>query len=387
MADLIYALDNEGKLVHIDSVPNGLACQCTCPGCGAALVAKNNGETMTSHFAHYFGTDCPTAHESLLHMMAKEIIASEKKIMLPSYGTVFEGCLQHFDDVEVEKRNDVKSLQPDLCGIVRKKDGTESRLWIEIKVTHAIGHEKRLVIQKEGISCMEVDLGSFRDLTTTMETLRHFLTSDKEHREWTNNPILEKRQRETAEKKREYAEKMSTLQRQRILNSNDSNLSQEDTIKNEKQNYLQQHSDQWIQSSTKCLTCQYHSTRQAIFEEIKRRHLSPWLRDALSCNLKWLERDEIRKMLVFRGCYVFCYQDFLQLIPTESPDIHGRVVPDREIRQNKNIIPFLLNTVPDIMACQGIRCQHQCASFPSAGTGYDIACNMPKIVGKHRRKR
>lgn len=37
---LTYAISPKGKLVHVDSVPNGLLCGCTCPKCNSELVAK-----------------------------------------------------------------------------------------------------------------------------------------------------------------------------------------------------------------------------------------------------------------------------------------------------------------------------------------------------------
>ena len=41
---LAYAFNVDRKLVHIDSVKNGLECNCTCPGCNESLVAKNDGK-------------------------------------------------------------------------------------------------------------------------------------------------------------------------------------------------------------------------------------------------------------------------------------------------------------------------------------------------------
>ena len=43
-AYLTYAVGEKGYLVHIDSVPNGEACGCTCPECGSKLIAKNKGQ-------------------------------------------------------------------------------------------------------------------------------------------------------------------------------------------------------------------------------------------------------------------------------------------------------------------------------------------------------
>ena len=40
---LTYALNKDGDLVHIDSVPNGNKCACFCPHCKSELCAKNGG--------------------------------------------------------------------------------------------------------------------------------------------------------------------------------------------------------------------------------------------------------------------------------------------------------------------------------------------------------
>jgi len=47
---LIYALNNEGRLVNImdPSVENGDNCKCFCPHCKTKLCAKNKGTKNTS---------------------------------------------------------------------------------------------------------------------------------------------------------------------------------------------------------------------------------------------------------------------------------------------------------------------------------------------------
>ena len=47
-----YAQGPDGRIVHVDSVPNGKDCGCRCPACGKGLVAKNAGKVKRSHFAH-----------------------------------------------------------------------------------------------------------------------------------------------------------------------------------------------------------------------------------------------------------------------------------------------------------------------------------------------
>lgn len=74
---LTYALDSpnsSGKLVNIDEVENGNACNCFCPACHEPLIAKNNGEIREHHFAHKSGTECEHAYESMLILSAEKMI-------------------------------------------------------------------------------------------------------------------------------------------------------------------------------------------------------------------------------------------------------------------------------------------------------------------------
>lgn len=71
-AYLTYALNQDGALVHIDSVPKGNKCGCFCPVCKKPLRAKNAGQIREHHFAHQPGIDCPTAFETVLHLLAKD---------------------------------------------------------------------------------------------------------------------------------------------------------------------------------------------------------------------------------------------------------------------------------------------------------------------------
>lgn len=380
MPQLVYALDKDNSLVHVDNVPNGLMCQCTCPCCGEVLIAKNNGDTKESHFAHYYGTECEGAHETELHLLAKEIIAEEKKVMLPPYGNVFDGGQQTFDFVEVEQGDEKTYLRPDLCGIVRKADGTESRLWIEIKVTHAIGADKRKLILNNGISCLEINLNSFMEETVSKSALRSFLLDSMENHEWTNNPTLEGRQRKQALKKREIARMLRENLHEK---DNHDGLGCDDEQRKE---YLTKNPSHCIVPSSRCMTCKHHTVRIAIMEEVRRRHLPSWLKEALGCDLRFLSKENISTTVCFDRCYQIRYEGYAKLLPESSPDIYGMPISEREIRQNQQIIPFLLNAVPDIIASHTFRCNHNKYSFPSVPGKYDIACDCDRVVNKYRKK-
>ena len=100
-AYLTYALNKDGDLVHIDSVPNGKDCACFCPHCKSELCAKNGGSgtKMVHHFAHVSGADCVGAIESALHKMAKDVIEFE--------GTILESMTNAMFRVELENGHEI----------------------------------------------------------------------------------------------------------------------------------------------------------------------------------------------------------------------------------------------------------------------------------------
>lgn len=387
MVELLYALNEEGRMMHVNEVPNGISCRCYCPDCSAPLVAKNNGETIAPHFAHASGTVCSGAHESELHLLAKEIISTEKALMLPRYGNVYKGGVVTFDTVEVEERNDLASLQPDLCGVVHnKKTGNDSRLWIEIMVTHAIGPEKRDLIRKNDIACIEINLMQFMDRQVTREELRDFILKEQAMREWTNNPILEKQRLAVSASSRDYAARKDDESKSSLLKSM-SSYELEEYYKGEQKAYLDEHKDCCILESKSCYTCKHHTTRQSFFEEAKRLHLPAWIKEPLSSNLLYWTHDSVKSTVEHRKSYVINYDTYLRNLPTSSPDVLGRTVSPREIKQNEQVLYFLMNTLPAIIASEGLKCKHNIQSFSTSSYKYKIACNMPKVVNKHRRKK
>lgn len=387
MAELLYALNAEGRMMHVNEVPNGISCRCCCPCCSAPLVAKNNGETIAPHFAHASGTVCNGAHESELHLLAKEIISTEKALMLPRYGNVYKGGVVTFDAVEVEERNDIASLQPDLCGVVHnKKTGNDSRLWIEIMVTHAIGPEKRGLIRKNDIACVEINLMQFMDRQVTREELRDFILKEQAMREWTNNPILEKQRLAVSASSRDYAAKKDDDSKSSLLKCM-STYELEEHYKDEQKAFLDEHKDCCILESKNCFTCKHHTTRQAFLEEAKRLHLPAWIKEPLSSNLLYWTYDSVKSTVEHRKSYVINYDTYLRNLPTSSLDVLGRTVSPREIKQNEQVLYFLMNTLPAIIASEGLKCKHNVQSFATSSYKYKIACNMPKVVNKHRRKK
>lgn len=144
---LTYGKDSNGRLVHVDDVLSGLACDCTCPGCGASLIARK-GEKNQHHFAHANGADCSSARMTALHMLAQQIIQDERKIRTPWFKDYYEdpSKLIFFESVLLEQRFKTAEInrRPDCVGIIKKGD-IEYKVWIEIKVKHAIDEEKKRI--------------------------------------------------------------------------------------------------------------------------------------------------------------------------------------------------------------------------------------------------
>ena len=120
---LTYGKNQDGRLVHVDDVPSGLACDCTCPECGAQLIARK-GEKRQNHFAHANGADCAGARMTALHMLAQQIIQDERKIRTPWFKDYNEdpSKLICFESVLLEQRFKTAEInrRPDCVGIIKE---------------------------------------------------------------------------------------------------------------------------------------------------------------------------------------------------------------------------------------------------------------------------
>lgn len=82
-ARLVYGWDPEkGKLFHISEARRGLACGLVCPHCKAGLVAHLKDDLKAAHFAHH-GPACGGGPETALHILCKEIIRDELRLIIP----------------------------------------------------------------------------------------------------------------------------------------------------------------------------------------------------------------------------------------------------------------------------------------------------------------
>ena len=166
---LQYGLRN-GCLIHISDIlkeERGLKCRCKCPACGVDLQAKLGNGGRQPHFSHSnSGCSYASAHQTILHMLAKDIINEELEIKLPAITVPFreiklckdnptyleylydvEETLEYqsarsvkFDSAELENR--ISSVVPD---VTLYKNGKVCL--IEIAVTHFVDDKKEEKIE------------------------------------------------------------------------------------------------------------------------------------------------------------------------------------------------------------------------------------------------
>ena len=162
---LSFGLRN-GELIHISTVPSGLACECYCANCGTKLIARK-GEKNAHCFAHYHAEECKYAIETALHLAAKKVLEEANQIALPKLiiqeqvsrqshtkkgeATVCEQHMAHITNVVPEKR--LGSIIPDIIAYI-----DDSPIIIELAVTHFVDNDKKNKISELGISCIEIDL-------------------------------------------------------------------------------------------------------------------------------------------------------------------------------------------------------------------------------------
>lgn len=184
---LTYALDAENKLVHINSVPNGTSCNCTCPYCHKELIAKNGGTIRDHHFAHLSNQECKGAYESALHLLAKDIIEKEGGIMLPdTEEQYFPKGFVKLKNVEIEKWDEELNIRPDAQGLL--PDGR--RLLIEFLVSHKVKGEKYETITSKNLLCLEIDI-KYEELDRN--ALTEYLTQDVDGRKWIKKEDFKKK--------------------------------------------------------------------------------------------------------------------------------------------------------------------------------------------------
>ena len=170
-----YAINTENRLMFIDDVPNGLECNCICPGCKEKLIAKNNGKIRDHHFAHSNNNECVSGYQTMIHLLAKAIIMNKR--IIPGFAP--NNKFLEASEIACEVRLEEYNIIPDLLAfapvpINYQYIGFVQKLIpfiIEIYVTHKVDEEKTNIIKKSGIPAIEINL-SKTEATTAEELIK-----------------------------------------------------------------------------------------------------------------------------------------------------------------------------------------------------------------------
>lgn len=188
MLALAESKTTPGLMLHIDQVASGLGCDCKCPACGAALVARK-GPEKEHHFGHHTSKNCTTALETSLHKFAKQVLLKHLKVLVPAveanllgrWKSKSEAKFFSLDTVVLEQRFD--KIVPDV--IAQKGD---RKLLIEIFVTHRCSPAKIEFVRREGLSMMEINLSRVPRLAPMEEIEAAILQAAPRH--WVYNPFI-----------------------------------------------------------------------------------------------------------------------------------------------------------------------------------------------------
>ncbi|WP_295459225.1 competence protein CoiA family protein [uncultured Thiodictyon sp.] len=191
-----FGVDQEGRLVSVEEVCRGKACECCCPGCGEVLIARQ-GEVRAWHFAHASDGDCVGAAEGALHRAAKQLIVQEGAILVPGLevkekhrlddGRLGESALgrppETWTLTAAREEVTVGDYRIDVAGT---HDG--SPVFIEVAVTHAVEDSKREALSRLGVHCFEIKLDPYQYESWTWTSLRQEILECIGNRDWIFHP-------------------------------------------------------------------------------------------------------------------------------------------------------------------------------------------------------
>lgn len=180
-----------GTIVHISEVASGLDCDCICDKCHVPLNAKK-GQIRTHHFAHQL-SNCDGNHESLMHQRAKELIAENKCLSVP---TVNRSQIVNFQAANIEVAID-KFRVDVVCAINNRY------CHIEVAVTHPCNQEKIDFFRTNNLPLLEIYLDNGAEFNELKDFMEYVLHNSK--RRWLVNTKIESaRELEAQARVKEY---------------------------------------------------------------------------------------------------------------------------------------------------------------------------------------
>ena len=188
---------SDGKLVSPDEVERGRACNCICPGCNIAVLAKQ-GTEREWHFAHSKGEKCDEGYEVSIHELAKQMLRQRMELLLPSliantsgidaYGRfleerepVLQSQLVKLDDCKTGEN--LNGIHVDAIGLLKGH-----KILIEVTVFHRLMPDKQARLIKTGIPSIQIDLGQFKSSQATRELLEKAIFEGENVRRWIYHP-------------------------------------------------------------------------------------------------------------------------------------------------------------------------------------------------------
>ncbi|WP_273430597.1 hypothetical protein [Chitinibacter tainanensis] len=189
-AVMTFAVNSEGRVVHISEVKNGGACQCTCPLCHSLLVAKNGGQERAHHFAHNNSTESFGCAETALHLAAKQIVAKHKTMTAPlRHPEQLSGEILMLEDIRLEHRLEIPTdqswLVADCFGYTKGKP-----IVIEVAVNHKVDPTKSNKLELLNIQAIEIDLSDWRGQVWGWEELENAVLVDPQRRKWISHEVM-----------------------------------------------------------------------------------------------------------------------------------------------------------------------------------------------------
>ncbi|WP_183075491.1 competence protein CoiA family protein [Gillisia mitskevichiae] len=210
--------------------------KCPDPFCQSPVTAKK-GSIRDHHFAHSPENGC-TGYESMLHILAKEVLKELEKFELPDYKLyfnelipyfkdeinsyekklgfqvpdkvyysyefshcltnwdkaaiqVFPGCTLDLSDIDLFVEKSIKDMTPDLRLQLKN---TDRNLHIEIYVTHKVENKKKERLTERNLCFLEIDLSNYFKSSEdySIEYVKSILVNKRYLHNWLHFPNLEK---------------------------------------------------------------------------------------------------------------------------------------------------------------------------------------------------
>jgi hypothetical protein len=209
------------EMVRPEAVPTGKACGCICPECQGSLVAKNAGLKVRPHFAHMAGMGSDLCGETAVHLMAKQILARARQVMLPEWQR------QHSErDISGQPHHCVETrsarqwsyaiakeevwhhgIRPDVF-LSDAGAAASLPLLVEVRVSHAVDQFKARLVRERGWAMVEIDLSKAPEDALAPDWFEEFVLS-LAPRKWIHAPKAERRFAEKRKALRELVAKVN----------------------------------------------------------------------------------------------------------------------------------------------------------------------------------